>query len=191
MKKLIFAAAAALFAMTATAQPAVVSTFGTNPTSAAGIFANDPNGPGVGGAFTDQYTFSLIGGPQFVTIATATNTFAAGGVGGPFGITSFAASVYQTFDAIIGNGDDVLKFGPQLALLCGSGKCQTLDGEGLLAAGNYYLQISGIAGALAGYGGNLSVAQTPLPPAMLLFGSGLAGLGLLARRRRKQQSKLA
>jgi hypothetical protein len=191
MKKLIFAASAALLAMTVTAQPAVISTFGTNPVSAAGFFAADPNGAGVGGLFKDQYTFNLVGGPAFVTIASATNTFADGAINGPQYIKNFAAAIFQTFDNIIGNADDVLKFGPQFATLCGNGKCQTLDGEGLLFAGNYYLQIQGDAGINAGYGGNLSVAQTPLPAAAWLFGTGLAGLGLLARRRRKQQSALA
>jgi hypothetical protein len=184
MKKLIFAAAAALLAMTATAQSAVVGAFGTNPVSAAGFFSADPNGAGVGGLFKDQYTFNLVGGPAFVTIASATNTFADGAINGPQYIKSFAAAIYQTFDAIIGNADDVLKFGPQFALLCGSGKCQTLDGEGLLNAGNYYLQIQGDAGINAGYGGNLSVSQTPLPGAIWMFGAGLAGLGLLHRRRK-------
>lgn len=190
MEKLLFAAIA-LLATTMTAPAAVVGAFGTNPVSAAGFFAADPNGPGVGGAFVDQYTFNLVGGPAFVTIASATNTFADGAINGPQYIKNFAAAIFQTFDNIIGNGDDVLKFGPQFALLCGSGKCQTLDGEGLLFAGNYYLQIQGDAGINAGYGGNLSVAQTPLPGAVWMFGSGLVGLAMLHRRRRKQKLAIA
>jgi hypothetical protein len=82
MKKLLLATAA-LIALSLPASAAVIGTFGVNPTSAAGAFSNDPNGPGVGGLFTDDYTFELIGGPQFVTVATASNTFALGGITGP------------------------------------------------------------------------------------------------------------
>jgi len=185
MKKLLLAAAA-LLALAMPASAAVIGTFGVNPTSAAGAFSNDPNGVGVGGLFTDQYTFNLIGGPAFVTVASATNTFAVGGVTGPFGIQNFAAAIFQTTDAIIGNGDDVLRFGPQLATLCASGLCQTLDGTGLLFPGMYYLQIQGDAGSLAGYGGNLSVAETPIPGAVWLFGGGLGLLGMFARGKKKR-----
>jgi hypothetical protein len=114
----------------ATTHAATIGTFGVNPTSAAGAFSNDPLGPGIGGIFTDQFTFDLVGGPQFVTVATASNTFAFGGRTGPFGIQNFAASIWQTTDAIIGNGDDVLRFGPQAATLCASGLCQELNASG-------------------------------------------------------------
>jgi hypothetical protein len=169
------------------AKAATIGTFGTNPTSAAGAFSNDPNGAGVGGLFTDQYTFDL-NGPAFVTVATASNTFAVGGINGPFGIQNFAAAIFETFDNIIGNADDVLKFGPQFATLCASGLCQQLNGNGILQGGSYYLQVQGNAGSLAGYGGNLSVAETPVPGAIWLFGSGVAGLAMLTKRRRKQPS---
>ena len=95
MRKLLLAATA-LLALTTASHAAVVGTFGINPTSAAGAFSNDPNGPGVGGLFNDFYTFDLINGPQFVTIASATNTFAEGGINGPFGIQNFAAAIFQT-----------------------------------------------------------------------------------------------
>jgi hypothetical protein len=186
MKKLLLAAGA-VACLAVPASAAVITTFGDNPTSAAGVFSHDPNGPLVGGLFQDQYTFTLSGGPMFVTVASATNTFATGGITGPFGIQSFAAAIFQTTDAIIGNADDVLRFGPQLATLDADGLSQSLSGAGLLNTGNYYLQIQGNAGALAGYGGNLSVAAVPGP----LAGAGLPGLvaaclalfGLSRRRR--------
>jgi hypothetical protein len=166
----------------------VIGTFGVNPTSSAGAFSNDPNGPLVGGLFTDQWTFDLVGGPTFVTVASATNTFAIGGVTGPFGIQNFAAAIFQTTDAIIGNGDDVLRFGPQFATISADGLSQELNGSGLLNAGHYYLQIQGDAGALAGYGGNLSTAAAVPGP---IGGAGLPGLmmaiggWLFSRRRRR------
>jgi len=184
MKKLLLAAAT-LIALAMPASAAVIGTFGINPTSAAGAFSNDPNGVGVGGLFTDFYTFQLVGGPAFVTVASATNTFAVGGVTGPFGIQNFAAAIFETV-GVPGGGDDILKFGPQFATLCASGLCQTLDGTGLLFPGNYYLQIQGDAGTLAGYGGNLSVAETPIPGAVWLFGGGLGLLGMFARGKKKR-----
>lgn len=184
MKKLLLATVLAL-GLSAPASAAVIGTFGTNPTSAAGAFSNDPNGVGVGGLFTDFYTFDLLGA-GFVTVASATNTFAVGGITGPFGIQNFAAAIFETV-GVPGGGDDILKFGPQFAALCGSGLCQSLDGVGFLQAGSYYLQIAGDAGSLAGYGGNLSVAETPIPGAVWLFATGAAGLGALLRRRKKKE----
>ena len=84
-------------------------------------------------------------------------------------------------------GDDILKFGPQAATLCASNLCQQLDGNGILLGGNYYLAIAGNAGTLAGYGGNLSVAETPIPGAALLFGSVALGVGGLRMYRRRKQ----
>jgi hypothetical protein len=171
------------------ASAAVIGTFGINPTSAAGVFSNDPLGPGVGGLFVDQYTFDLIGGPVFVTVASATNTFAVGGIAGPFSIQNFAAAIFETTDAIIGNADDVLRFGPQFATLDPDGLSQSLSGTGIMFPGHYYLQIQGTAGTLAGYGGNLSVAAVAVPAP--LAGAGIPGLliaiaGLWGFARRRQ-----
>ena len=199
MKKVtaLLAGVAALAALSMPAQAVVIDDLGINPTSAAGHFSNDPLGPGLGGLFYDQYTFQLIGGPQFITVASATNTFASGGIGGPFGITSFAGAIYEIVGAIDAapGGNDILRFGPQFASLCNSGLCQTLDGVGLLNPGNYYLAISGNAGTLAGYGGDLSVAAVPIPA----VGTGIPGIigavgGLIywaKKRRAKKQNQLS
>jgi hypothetical protein len=170
MKRILFATVA-LLALTTAGKADVIGTFGINPTSAQGAFSNDPNGPLVGGLFNDFYTFDLVGGPQFVTIASATNTFATGGITGAFGIQNFAAAIFQTV-GVPGGGDDILKFGPQFATLDSSGLSQSLNGSGLLDPGSYYLQVAGNAGALAGYGGNFSVAAVPFA----LLGSGVPGI---------------
>jgi len=53
-----------------------------NPSSGTGAFSNtnpgigNPPPPGGQGPFTDLYTFTLVGGSQFITIASATNVFA-------------------------------------------------------------------------------------------------------------------
>ncbi len=56
-----------------------------------------------------------------------------------------------------------------------------------LAAGNYALEYMGVTGSgptNGNYRMTLTVAETPLPPALLLFGSALAGLGFLRRNKR-------
>jgi hypothetical protein len=192
MKKLLLATALTL-AMSVSAMASVIDSFGPNPTSAAGAFSNDPNGPLVGGLFYDQYTFTLIG-TSFVSVVTASNTFAIGGIDGPFGIQNFTGAIYEIVGLIdpLPGGDDILRFGPQAATLCASGLCQELNGNGILQGGDYYLAIAGTAGALAGYGGNLSVAElaeTPLPAAVWLFGSALGGGAFMLRRRKQKQSE--
>jgi len=52
-----------------------------------------------------------------------------------------------------------------------------------LAGVEYALTITGTVTG-AGYG--INVTTTPIPPAVLLFGSALAGLGFLGRRKRRQ-----
>jgi PEP-CTERM motif len=178
---------AALLAMTTASQAAIVGSFGADPTSAAGVFSNDPNGPGVGGLFSDFYTFTLTTG-SWVTVANATNTFATGGLTGTFGIQNFAAAIFQTV-GVPGGGDDILRFGPQFATLNPGGLSQSLNGIGLLNAGDYYLQVAGTAGALAGYGGNFAVAAVgavPEPATWTMMLAGLTGIGLFGLRKRRQ-----
>jgi len=185
MRKLLLAGCALLaLAASAPADAAVVDNLGINPSSRTGDFSSGTlgiNGTG-GGAFTDQILFSLVGGPQFLTITSATNVYPNQST--DF-ITNFQGAVYQQVGAI-GGGDDILKFGPELAQACIlQPSCQVLAGSGILSAGSYYLQLSGIGGGTSGYGGNLAVTAVPIPGALLLFGSGLAGLGWLGFKRNK------
>lgn len=57
----------------------------------------------------------------------------------------------------------------------------------LLAPGTYVLQMRGnVTGTFGGsYAGTMNFAPVPLPAAVWLFGSGLLGLGGLARRRKQ------
>jgi len=165
MRKLLLTTAA-LAALTTSAQAAVIKDLGVNPSSAQGDFSNS-----VGGAlFEDDYTFQLVGGPQFVTIASATNVY----TGSTTFITGFTGELFQIVGTIdpAGPGGDDIGFGAVTALPCPGDPdgCQILSGRRLLGEGSYYLEITGQGGGQSGYGGNLTTVEVPGP---------LAGAGLI------------
>jgi hypothetical protein len=154
MKKLLLATSALLAICTAS-QAAVIANLGVNPTSASGAFSNSVAGT----TFDDQYTFQLVGGPQFFTIASATNVFPQT----TDFITNFSGSVFLQVGAI-GGGDDLLVLGPASPNPCPfTPSCQGFAGSAVLAAGNYYLDISGTGGGTSGYGGNIATAPVAVP----------------------------
>ena len=178
MRNLLLASIAAI-ALATGAQAAVIQDLGVNPSSAQGEFSNS-----VGGAvFVDQYTFQLVGGPQFFTFASATNDFA---VPSDF-ISGFTGQLFEQVGAV-GGGDDIAVSAAVAAVACpgGGGFCQILAGSAILDAGNYFLQLSGTGGGTSGYGGNLAVAAVPAPA----MGAGiipvLGALAWFSRRRRKE-----
>jgi hypothetical protein len=186
MRKLPLAAAA-LLALSASGNAAVIADLGVNPTSSQGDFSNSVGG----GLFSDQFTFQLVGGPQFLAIASVTNVFA-----NPTDfITNFTASLFQDMGPPGPGGGDMLVVGPVAASPCGIiPNCQFAAGSGILNPGNYYLQFAGTGGGTSGYGGNLSVAAGFFPIPGPIVGAGIPGLlaafGLLGlnrwRRRREQ-----
>jgi len=184
MKKLLLAAVA-LVALSLPAQ-AVVVNLQTNPNSATGNFSLAPGGA----LFEDQVVFGLSGGPQFVTIANATNTFASATTDR---ITNWVASIYSAgLDQIVNNTDDVLLFGPQAAQACIIvANCQFVGGSGtIFGSGLYYAEFTGQGGGTSGYSGNIStiaVSEVPIPA----VGAGLPGIiagfgAYLAWRKRKK-----
>jgi hypothetical protein len=180
MRQLLLASAA-LFALTTAGQADIINV-GVNPTSATGHFSNDVGG----GAFTDFITFQLVGAPQFLTFASATNDF---GAATDF-ITNFTGQLFEQVGAP-GGGDDIA-FGPvNFAAPCPTlpGACQILAGSATLDAGNYYLQLAGIGGGTSGYGGDITTRAVPGP----LAGAGIPGLvlaigGLVGLARRRKQA---
>lgn len=182
LRKLLLASAA-LVALTSTGNAAIVGNLGVNPTSSSGAFSNQ-NLPT--GSFADQWTFQLVG-QQLLTIGSATNVYPQ-----PTDfITNFNGSVFNivgTIDANPGSGDDVLVLGPATAVPGNCGvDCQVFGGSAILDAGNYYLNIAGIAGSTAGYGGDLaviSVAAVPEPATWAMLLLGFMGIGLVGMRRR-------
>jgi hypothetical protein len=180
LRTLLYGTATAL-ALATSANAATINV-GVNPTSASGDFSNSVGG----GAFVDFITFQLVGGPQFLTITSATNVYPRTS---DF-IAGFTGSVYEQVGAP-GGGDDILQFGPQVTQACILvPSCQLLAGSGILDAGDYYLQLSGIGGGTSGYGGNLAVSEVPIPGALALFASGLVGLGALGGWRKKKNKAL-
>lgn len=192
MKRLLLAAAA-LLALTTASNADIISNLGANPTSGTGAFSNTNPGTGGGGSglFVDTYNFSLVGGPQFLTLASVTNVFASPS---QF-ITNFTgAVVFDGPNGVPGGGDDVTVIGPVAATIgCGIGSpnCQGFAGSAILGAGNYFLAVSGNSAVDAGYGGNLSTNALAVPGPIV--GAGLPGLlGMLGLggfqfwRRRKQ-----
>ena len=167
MLKFLFASSAIVTALLLSqpARSAVIADLGINPTSAQGDFSNS-----VGGAtFTDQFTFQLVGGPQFVAVAAATNVFAS-----PTDfITGFTGQLFSQV-GVPGGGDDVPVTVPFAAIGCPTSptNCQLVAGIALLDPGNYYLEFAGIGGGTSGYGGNLSTFAVPSP----VLGGGLPGL---------------
>lgn len=186
MKKLLLAAVA-LLAMSVSSNAAVITDFGTDPTSASGAF-NHSLGSSTS-AFDDQYTF-VLDHAMTLTIASVTNVFAQPS---DF-ITAFRGSVvFEGADNAIGGGDDVTVIGPVFAGACPllpASICQGFAGSAILGPGSYFLDIAGIANGSSGYGGNLATFanETPLPGAVWLFVGGLGVLGMVGRKRKKQKT---
>jgi uncharacterized protein (TIGR03382 family) len=192
MKKLLLATT--MLCALASGAKATQVNLPSNPTSATGNFQLAPGA----GAFEDQVTFGLNGGPIFLTIANATNTYAGPGDQ----IIAWVASIYSAgADQILDNADanplnddDVLLFGPQAATACaGVSNCQTVGGSGIIFnPGIYYAEFTGIGSGTSGYGGNISTFVVPGPvvgaglPAALAF--GLFGLNWLRRRRYEKET---
>ena len=164
------------------ANAAVIQDLGINPNSATGDFDSTPGGAGPGG-FNDQFTFQLVGGPQFVAIGSATNVFP----NATDFISGWTAEIRQMLGAVPNLAVDPVILGPQAAQSCGL-NCQIVSGNALMNPGSFYINFSGNGGTTAGYGGNLSVNPVPGP----VVGAGLPlllaafGGGLLALRRWRQ-----
>ena len=154
-----------------------------NPTSATGNFSFTPGAV----AFEDQVIFELSGGPVYLTIANATNTFAA-----PADmIANWVASIWSAgLDQLVNNGDDQLLFGPQAATACVIiPNCQSVGGSGFInTSGIFYAEFTGTGSGTSGYSGNISTFVVPGPalgaglPALF----GLLGLFSLSRLRRRR-----
>jgi hypothetical protein len=166
MKYLLATTAIATVLVLSPANAAIVANLGVNPTSSQGDFSNAPGG----GVFSDQFTFQLVGGPQFITIGSATNVYASPA---DF-ISNWTGQLFQDNGVPGPGGGDIAVAPPFAAIGCPSSptNCQLVAGTALLNPGNYFLQFAGIGGGTSGYGGNLSTLAVPAP----MIGGGLPGL---------------
>jgi hypothetical protein len=185
MRKLVLAAVGLLL-MTLPSQALLIKDLGNNPNSATGHFSNSV----LGTTFEDQYLFHLVGGPSFITFASATNDFTSV----TDFITNFTGQLfYAGANGVIGGGDDVA-FGPIVnAGPCfgNPAGCQILAGSAVLGVGNYYLDIKGTGGGTAGYGGDLTVSPAAVPGPIV--GAGIPGIiaaafGLIGLARRRKNA---
>lgn len=158
MRKQLLLATTALLAMCTASNAAVFNIATPDPTSNAGNFSLSPGG----GAFNDQVTFTITG-PATFTIANATNVFP----NTTDFITDWSASIWASVDGIVGNGNDVLLFGPQAAQAClVTPNCQIVGGSGTLnGPGLFYADFTGTGGGTSGYSGNISTLAVPGPKA--------------------------
>jgi uncharacterized protein (TIGR03382 family) len=177
MKKLLLATVA-LAALALPAQAALIKDLGINPTSAQGQFSNSVGGT----TFSDEYTFTLSGSPQFITFSSATNVY----TDPEDFITNFSG---QLFRVTLNSGPVAVS--PEVdAVACPTNPtgCQVLAGSAILDAGAYFLRLTGTGGGESGYGGNLTTAGVgvvPIPGMALAVPLGALGLAWVARRRRK------
>ena len=188
MKTSICIAVLAALAVAGSSLPSradTIQNLGANPTSASGAFHNV-----VGGAsFVDSYLFQLTAATSFSVSASATNDF-PGGEGSTDFISNFQISLFNAGgNGVVGGGDDSLLLGPLDAVQCAvtPTTCQAVGLSTVLAAGNYFIELSGMGNGTSGYGGNVATVSVPGP----IVGAGLPGLVFacgalvaLARRRK-------
>jgi hypothetical protein len=135
---------------------------------------------GTATGFSHDYLFNLVS-PGDVPLSALTTTIAfqapKGGIKNL--VVSWLSPGLATLASLVvtDNAGNQLASQMVLSLLSGA------------TLGAYRLRVTGDAIATQIY--NVAVTTTPLPPALLLFGSALAGLGLLGRRRRRATNTLA
>ena len=155
---------AVLLLATAPAKAAtvVVPGFLDQPVVANSSYVGTTSATGNAGGAFDQHWLVAIAGPMD-TVTTVTQAFP------PFG-GSFTAIKFEWLDSLAN---------PISPLANGLGTDLVFA---FTAGGNYILHVFGSALLAASYTATLTT--TPLPAALILFGSGLLGLSLLGRRRR-------
>lgn len=172
MKKIIALLFAAGLSLGVAHTPAKASNFdlGTLDTDTTGFVANFGSNITT---FTDTIYFSLAG---------VSNSL--------IGSISDLSSIFGQVVNSINFSFDLFKVGDDTTL----GHYADPTGAGIsfnyadLAAGDYFFRISGDSaktGNAYNYHFNVKVTETPIPPALLLFGTALGGMGFAAYRKRK------
>ncbi len=129
-----------------------------------------------GNTFADQFTFSVDGDMPMNLNAIISSISSSADVG--LDITGLA--LYGEDDTLISNGT---------MLESGMMDVWSISSQNL-AAGNYYLQVSGnlVSDTGASFGGAMMLAPVPEPETYGMMLGGLGVLGFLARRRKAKQA---
>lgn len=128
-----------------------------------------------GNTFADRFTFTIdstIGHNLDAVVASISRS-------GDVGLDITGLALYGADDALITDGEE---------LESGALDLWTIASDNL-AAGDYYLQVSGelVSDAGASFGGAVALAPVPEPETYGLMLGGLGVLGFLAHRRRTRQ----
>lgn len=174
MSKLKFALAARFMGLGVMATPAAASTIelGTVDTSADGFVVNLATNIT---AFSDTIKFSLAG---FTT-----------------SLSGQIDDISDMFGIVLDSLNFTLDLFNTTAPTTSLGTFADATGAGLsfnyldLASGDYFFRVAGDTGAPMGngytYRFNVAVNETPIPPALLLFGTALGGLAFAGYRKRR------
>eukprot|EP01114_Cavostelium_apophysatum_P018397 TRINITY_DN5681_c1_g3_i1.p1 TRINITY_DN5681_c1_g3~~TRINITY_DN5681_c1_g3_i1.p1 ORF type:complete len:182 (-),score=33.05 TRINITY_DN5681_c1_g3_i1:251-796(-) len=129
-----------------------------------------------GNTFADRFTFTVDGDMGMNLDAIISSISRSADVG--LDITGLA--LYGEDDTLITNG---------MMLQSGEMDVWSISSDNL-AAGNYYLQVSGnlVSDAGASFGGAVMLAPVPEPETYGMMLGGLGVLGFLARRRKAKQA---
>lgn len=165
--------AGSLFAGSANA--ALVDTFTIEPGDL--YVLDDLTAGGIGSTYDLAYQFDATA--DVGTITTAISLPALGGVrdlvlswSNDLAGTSIISSL-----AVTDNDGDIINLGAELVLT-------------LLNGNSYFLLITSGETLVNALTVDVRVSTVPIPPALLLFGSALAGVGFLSRKRKKQEPSL-
>ena len=130
-----------------------------------------------GNTFADRFTFTIdstIGHDLDAVVASISRR-------GDVGLDITGLALYGADDALIADGEE---------LESGAFDLWTIASDNL-AAGDYYLQVSGelVSDAGASFGGAVALAPVPEPETYGLMLGGLGVLGFLAHRRRTRSPR--
>jgi hypothetical protein len=135
-----------------------------------GSFSEAIKGFATGSGTLNTYTFDLTSPASFLDVSVVGNTAKSG-----------AAVVGYEFEL-----SGPVSAGPILTV----GTVGEMTESVLLTPGDYKLYVVGLATLPIGattFGGTVDISPVPLPAALPLFGSVIAGLGIYGARRRKKQ----
>jgi hypothetical protein len=179
MKKSLIAAAVVLASASFASTAAMAATVGNTPqvldlTDGSGFFGDTFASNNNGNTFADRFTFTVGGttGWNLDAIISSVSRTA------DTGLDITGVSLYNA------TGDTLLSSGKSLQ--SGNIDVWTISSDNL-AAGNYYLQVSGnlVSDQAASFGGAVSLAApVPEPETYGMMLAGLGVLGYLARRRK-------